>query len=46
MALKYVASYSNIAKIGTKEIKFKPWTAKEERRYLTTMESEKTEVIS
>jgi hypothetical protein len=44
MALKFEASYNKIAQIGEKEIKFKAWTAKEERKYLTTMENEKTKV--
>ena len=44
MALKYEAGYDYTARIGEKEIKFKQWTAKEERKYLTTMENEKTKV--
>jgi len=44
MALIYTAGYDYTAKMGKKEIKFKPWTAKEERKYLTTMENEKTKV--
>jgi len=44
MALKYEASYDCEAVIGDKKIKFKQWTAKEERKYLMAMENEKTEV--
>jgi len=44
MALKFEAGYDHTAKIGEKEIKFKQWTAKEERKYLTTMENDKTKV--
>ena len=44
MALKYEVKYDLIAKIGDKEISFKPWTAKEERTYLQALEDEKVEV--
>ena len=40
MALKYNVDYRNIAKIGNKEIKFKPWTTKNEKEYLIAVESE------
>jgi hypothetical protein len=44
MALKYKINYKFTAKIGDKEIKFKEWTAKEERKYLQAMENEKTKI--
>jgi hypothetical protein len=44
MALVYEASYDYEAVIGDKKIKFKQWTAKDERKYLMAMENEKTEV--
>ena len=40
MALKYEIGYDYISKIGDKEIKFRPWTAKEERNYLSLIEKE------
>jgi len=40
MALKYEPSYEHISKIGDKEIKFKEWTAKEERQYLKLLEKQ------
>ena len=43
MALIYEAGYDYISKMGLKEIKFKQWTAKEERRYLSTIENDKVE---
>jgi len=44
MALTYKAGYDYTAKIGDKEVKFKQWTAKEERTYLQAIENEKTEI--
>lgn len=44
MALVYESKYDFIAKIGDKEIKFKPWTAKEERTYLQALEDDKIEI--
>lgn len=43
MALVYEAGYDYISEIGDKKIKFRQWTAKEERKYLTSLEDEKTE---
>lgn len=40
MALKYNIEYNNIANIGGKEYKFKPWTTKNEKDYLIAVESE------
>lgn len=40
MALEYNVQYSNVAKIGDKEIKFKPWTTKNEKEYLIAVEAE------
>lgn len=44
MALKYEVGYDYTAKIGDKEIKFKQWTAKEERSYLQAIENTKTDI--
>jgi len=38
--LKYKVQYNNIAKIGSKEYKFKPWNTKNEKDYLIAVESE------
>ena len=40
MALKYKIEYNNVAKIGDKEYKFKPWNTKNEKDYLIAVESE------
>jgi len=40
MALKYVVEYDSVAKIGDKEIHFKPWNTKNEKDYLIAVESE------
>jgi len=40
MALKYNVGFTNTAKVGLKEIKFKPWTTKNEKDYLIAVESE------
>jgi len=44
MALKYKAEYEYTSIIGDKEIKFKQWTAKEERKYLKLLEKEETNI--
>lgn len=44
MALKYEVSYDYTSVIGDKEIKFKQWTAKDERQYLQLMEKEDKEI--
>ena len=43
MALVYNAGYDYESVIGDKKIKFRQWTAKEERKYLSSLEDEKTE---
>jgi len=40
MALKYNVEYNNIAKIGDREFRFRPWTTKNEKDYLISVESE------
>jgi len=40
MALKYEVKYTNVSKIGNLEVKFKEWTAKNEKRYLNLIEKE------
>jgi len=42
--LKYKSSYKHTAQIGQKEIKFKEWTAKEERLYLEAIEDKDTKI--
>ena len=44
MALNYEVKYDYISVIGYREIKFKQWTAKDERKYLQLMEKEDTEI--
>ena len=44
MALVYDVSYEYTSVIGDKEIKFKQWTAKDERKYLQLMEKEDAEI--
>ncbi len=39
MALIYKTGYDFISEMGTKSVKFKRWSAKEERRYLTALEN-------
>ena len=41
MGLEYKVGYEYTSVIGDKEVKFKGWTAKEERAYLTALEKEK-----
>lgn len=43
MALVYKAGFDYESVIGDKKIKFRQWTAKEERKYLSSLEDEKTE---
>ena len=43
MALVYEAGYDYTSVIGDKKIKFRQWTAKEERKYLSALEDDKTE---
>ncbi len=43
MALIYETKYEFISELGDKSVKFKRWTAKEERRYLTALENQKEE---
>lgn len=43
MALIYNTGYNYTSIIGEKNIKFKQWTAKEERRYLSSLEDDKIE---
>jgi hypothetical protein len=40
MALVFNQEYLNTCKIGSKEIKFKPWTTKNEKDYLIAVESD------
>ena len=40
MALKYEKVFKNVAKVGDKEIKFTPWTTKNEKEYLIAVEAE------
>jgi len=40
MALVYKEEYKNIAKIGGKEIHFKPWNTKNEKEFLIAVESD------
>lgn len=44
MALTYNIGYDYTSVIGDKEIKFKQWTAKEERNYLQLIEKEDSEI--
>jgi len=44
MALVYNTGYNLSTLIGDREIKFKEWTAKEEKKYLSTMEDEKIKI--
>jgi len=41
MALLYEADYKHISDLGDKQVKFREWTTKEERKYLNTIEKRK-----
>lgn len=43
MALSYKTGYDFVSQIGTKQIKFKMWTAKDERKYFSLLEKENQE---
>jgi len=44
MALIYETGYEYVSKIGEKEIKFRQWTAKEERQYLKLLEKQEDNI--
>jgi len=44
MSLVYEVGYDNVSNIGNLEVKFKEWTAKDERKYLQLVEKEGNEL--
>ena len=43
MALKYENKYEYVSDLGNKKVRFRQWSAKEERRYLSALENQKEE---